>query len=91
MRGAGWAPCSPQLLGPPERMLGPPRWQRAKRASSEPSEAGMHLKLEIGHYLAVRVIYFLLFLQTWDPEISMLGRDPSQSLNYSLQLRSVQF
>ena len=41
--------------------------------------------------LAVRGIYFLLFSSTMGPELSILGPDPSRSLNYGLQLRSVKF
>ena len=41
--------------------------------------------------LAVRGICFLLFSPERGPETLILGLDPSQPLNYSRQLRSVQF
>ena len=42
-------------------------------------------------YLAVHGIYFLLFYDKLGPAPSMLGPDPSQTLDYGLQLRSVKF
>ena len=40
---------------------------------------------------AVRVLYFLLFYWKLGPEPSILGPDPSQTLNYGPQLRVVKF
>ena len=42
-------------------------------------------------YQAALGANFLLFIGTLGPEPAMLGRDPSQTLDYSLQMRSVQF
>ena len=41
--------------------------------------------------LAVRGMCFYFFIPELGPELSIWGLDPFQTLDYSLQLRSVQF
>ena len=62
-------------------------WQGALKQSAQRSDwAKVYIIC-----LDVRVIYFLLFIQNLNPELSILGPDPFQPINYRLSSRSVQF
>ena len=85
--------------GPREKVTGGNEGDRPldpvrNKNSKNPYEQSLVRESQIslaGHSLAVRGIYFLLFIENVCAELSILGPDISQTLDYDQQLRSVTF